>query len=101
MISSAVIQEKYQKNCVVGWRFIVLIFGQPDMSEISSVKIIGKNDDWERASLIAADIGCVCLGVIELDKGQSAYIKTVSKNSRRKLEEILSKTIETYLRASI
>lgn len=92
-IGTKEIREKFNKICVEDGRFIVLIFGQSDMSEINSAKIIGKDDNLEAFLAIAADAEHACLGVMELGKAQSAFINTVNESNRIRLEAIISGSI--------
>jgi hypothetical protein len=94
MVSSREIRQKFQEICVEGGRFIILIFAMSDMSEINSVKIIGKGDDLEASLSINADIGCVCLNVVELDKKESSSMALLNPNSKRIQESILTKAAQ-------
>jgi hypothetical protein len=94
MISFEKIRQKFQKICVEGGKFILLIFVTSDMSEINSVKIIGKGDNLEASLLIAADAECVCLSVVELDKKESSFMALLNSNSKRIQESILTKAAQ-------
>ena len=87
------VREKFQTVCVVDGRCLILIFGKPDAPDVNSVKIVGRGYDLERIFSIAADVECVCLGVVELDKIDSAHIAIINRNARAKLENIIKRSI--------
>ena len=72
------VREKFQRVCVEEGRRLGLIFGEPEPGgeKISSVCIIGKDDDLDDSLIVTRDVGRCCVAAFELNGLQSSALNS-------------------------
>jgi len=68
---------------------MVLVFGEQDASKISSVRVVGEDDNLDAYYIINVENNCFCIAMIELSNEQSAFLQSaINKESRLILESV-------------